>query len=391
MRNRFLFNGHRLQDARRLRGKTIAELSLEAGLSKQVISQYEIGKAQPNLDKAFLFANLLQFPIDFFFEDNTEELTTGTTFFRSFASTSKRERVAQIIRTEYIATIFSILSKYVDFPELEVKSGIFEGVSPEAAANSLRESWGIQGPIHDMVRLLESKGIFVSALPIGNENIDAFSQPSYIQADQKHIVCVVLGSEKESAVRRQFCAAHELGHLVLHDWDIDVEELKTTEFRMQEDEANAFAGAFLLPKDEYTSDLRKFKIRLDTFVELKRKWHVSIGAQIMRAHALGIVDDENFVRLMKSYSARGWRKEEPFDDTFNLETPVLAQKAIDLLLSSNCFDASSLLKEFSECGLSLNTEFIEELLTLNKGTLAISENPPIIVPLEVKLRNDSTM
>jgi Zn-dependent peptidase ImmA (M78 family) len=263
---------------------------------------------------------------------------------------------------------------------------MYDNFHPELAAQKLREDWGITGPIHDMVRLLERKGVFVSSLPVGNESIDAFSQPSYVKGEKRHIACVVLGSEKESAVRRQFCAAHELGHLVLHNWDIDVEELKTTEFRNQEDEANCFAGAFLLPADEFSSDIQRFNLRLDTFVELKRKWHVSVGAQIMRAHGLGIIDDEAYVRLMKSYSARGWRKEEPFDDLFQLEAPVLGQMAVDLLINSGKFTPKTLLEEFANNGISLQSEFIEELLSLKKGTLNISNEGNEITPLEIKLK-----
>jgi len=382
------FNGHRLQDARRLRGKTIAELSNDAGISKQSISQYELNNAEPTLDKAFFLANLLKFPIDFFYEDEQEEISTGATFFRSFASTSKRERTSQVIRTEYITKLFNVLDKHIDFPELKITSGMYDNISPEVAAQKLRDEWGINGPIHDMVRLLERNGIFVSSLPVGSDNIDAFSQPSYIRGEKRHIVCVVLGSEKDSAVRRQFCAAHELGHMVLHNWDIDIEELRTTEFRNQEDEANCFAGAFLLPADEFSNDIKRFNLRLDTFVELKRKWHVSIGAQIMRAHGLGLIDDDGYVRLMKSYSARGWRKEEPFDNFFMLEAPVLAQMAVDLLIDNDKFTPKTLLEEFSNNGISLQSEFIEELLSLKKGTLNISSEGKEATPLEIKLKTE---
>lgn len=382
------YNGHRLQDARRLRGKTIAELSIDASMSKQTISQYELGNAEPVLEKAFLLANILHFPIDFFYEEEAEKTLTGTTFFRSFASTSKRERTAQVVRTEYIAMLFNVLKKHVEFPLLDIKSGDYDGVTPETAARKLREKWGIEGPILDMVRVLEKHGIFVSSLPTGSEEIDAFSQPSYQKGENEYTICVILGSEKESAVRRQFCAAHELGHLVLHNWAIDVEELKTAEFRNQEDEANCFAGAFLLPAEEFSSDVRRFSLRLDTFVQLKQKWHVSIGAQIIRAHNLGLVDDEEYTRLMKSYSARGWRREEPFDGVFGLEKPVLAQMAINLLFEKNVFSPRTLLDEFSNTGISLHPDFIEEVLSLEKGTLAISsESRETLLP-NMSLKND---
>ena len=39
------------------------------------------------------------------------------------------------------------------------------------------------------------------------------------------IVIIVLSDDKNSAVRSNFDAAHELGHILLHDWNLDLEEL----------------------------------------------------------------------------------------------------------------------------------------------------------------------
>ncbi|MEK1409917.1 helix-turn-helix transcriptional regulator, partial [Limosilactobacillus fermentum] len=46
----FELNGDRLREARRYRRLTITSLSEEIGVSKQMISRYERGTAQPGLD-----------------------------------------------------------------------------------------------------------------------------------------------------------------------------------------------------------------------------------------------------------------------------------------------------------------------------------------------------
>lgn len=48
-----------------------------------------------------------------------------------------------------------------------------------------------------------------------SENIDAFTQQQNINGE-KHFL-IVLGNDKDSATRRQFSLAHELGHIIMHD------------------------------------------------------------------------------------------------------------------------------------------------------------------------------
>ncbi len=379
------FNNLRLQQARIIRGMTIEDLAdATNGISKQAISQYEIGKFSPPLEKIFQIAGILRFPVSFFYDEDKVLLKTGTTYFRALASTSKRERMAQVYRTEYIMKLYTVLGKYVEFPQLNLPRQTSSSISPEEEAKNLRKFWGITGPIHNIIYWMERNGICVTSLPTGTEKIDAFSQIGY--NDIKEIVCVVLGSEKESAVRRQFCAAHEIGHMIMHESIGDVEALSTAEFREKENEAHDFAGAFLLPADEFSKDLMKYDMRLDTFITLKKKWHVSIGAMIIRGKKLGIIDDVTYIRLMKSYSARGWRTSEPLDDQIIIENPVLAQKAINILLENDVFSVQELIEEFSKNGVSLGLDFIEEALCLKKGTLTISSKENDIKPIEVPLK-----
>ncbi len=58
-------NGSRLREARRYRRLTITSLSEEIGVSKQMISRYERGTAQPGLDIFQQIVKSLQFPVAF--------------------------------------------------------------------------------------------------------------------------------------------------------------------------------------------------------------------------------------------------------------------------------------------------------------------------------------
>jgi Zn-dependent peptidase ImmA (M78 family) len=279
--------------------------------------------------------------------------------------------------------LYSVLGRYVEFPKLNLPQEIPGNTTPEDTAKYLREFWGIKGPIHNIIHWMERNGICVASLPTGTEKIDAFSQTAY--NGTREVACVVLGSEKESAVRRQFCAAHEIGHILMHESVTDVEALSSAEFREKENEAHDFAGAFLLPAEDFIKDLVQYDLRLDTFIPLKRKWHVSIGAMIIRAKKLGVIDSITYTRLMKSYSARGWRTSEPLDNQITIESPILGQKAIDVLLENDVFSVSELFEELSKNGVSLNAGFVEEALCLEKGTLSV-ERSDHIQPLEVVLK-----
>ena len=58
---------------------------------------------------------------------------------------------------------------------------------------------------------------------------------------------IVVNSEKGISIERQiFTIAHELGHLVLHK--TSYQNCVEVENKEEEDEANAFAGAFLVPE-----------------------------------------------------------------------------------------------------------------------------------------------
>lgn len=55
--------------------------------------------------KVRLFATVLNFPYDYFFQMDKYVAKTETTYFRSLASATKKDRTAQSIKLEYVANI----------------------------------------------------------------------------------------------------------------------------------------------------------------------------------------------------------------------------------------------------------------------------------------------
>ena len=126
---------------------------------------------------------------------------------------------------------------------------------------------------------------------------------------------MILGTDKHSFYRRQFNCAHELGHIILHERYDDLNEVDRDEYRRREDEANAFAAAFLLPARAFGRDVSVYPNKLSHYIQLKKKWNVSIMAMIMRAHSLGYLSPNQYSYLMRQMSMNGYRQKEPLDDT----------------------------------------------------------------------------
>ncbi|MBR9648723.1 helix-turn-helix domain-containing protein [Clostridium tyrobutyricum] len=366
------FNGERLKSARKYRGKTIKDLAEEIGVSKQAISQFENGKSAPLFETLIKIIDKLKFPRDYFYEKDDINIELGNTYFRALSKMTKKEESIQKEKTKFIGKIFNFLDEYIEFPKLNLPD--FESdMRIEDMSIKLREYWGLgQEPIKDIVYVLEKNGIIVTSMNTDTDNIDAYSQQQNING-KKHFI-VVLGNDKYSAARRQFSLAHELGHIVMHDGFLDIEDLTKEEIRNMENEAHAFASAFLLPRDNFIKDVSIYPTDLNYYKQLKKKWRTSISAMLVRANHLGILTNSSYQIAMKKISKLGWRKREPLDDTLIMSEPTVLCRAIDILLDNEVLDVKGILSEMSNMGLTLPSEEIENLLGLKMGKLKINES-----------------
>ncbi|HJX70001.1 MAG TPA: ImmA/IrrE family metallo-endopeptidase, partial [Dehalococcoidia bacterium] len=230
----------------------------------------------------------------------------------------------------------------------------------EELAVELRKKWGLgEGPISNVVLLLENNGCFVTRMGLDAPVLDAFS--TYSSLDNTPYI--ILGADKKSAARSRFDASHECGHLVLHR-EFQLDRLKNpADFKLIEEQANRFASAFLVPRRKFAED---FSVpTLDAFQSLKGKWLVSIGMLIMRAFDLRFISEDHYRRLWINYNRRGWRKEEPLDDRLPIEQPVLLRRACKLIIEAKVRTPEQLLAD-----IPLSPKDIEELLYVPRGYLA---------------------
>jgi len=237
----------------------------------------------------------LGFPVAFFHKEEVNIPNPQAVSFRSLsrmtASTRHRAIASGVLGVELAQWIDSRFNLPVpDLPDLRE-------TDPETSADNLRTMWGLgRRPIRNVVHLLESKGVRVFSLAQGDYTVDAFSMWTNEQP------YVFLNTTK-SAERSRFDACHELLHLVAH-------RHAQPNGKEAESEADAFASAFLMPRDDIIARAPR-RPTLSHLMELKSRWGVSLVALIYRLHKTGMISEWNYRQLMKSASKRGYRTDEP--------------------------------------------------------------------------------
>ncbi len=327
----------RLRDARKALRMTQDDLGRRVGVTRQAISSFESGAKSPDPETFVSLASALQQPHAFFTnEDRPIFGKFGSRFFRKTGPETIRGNDACLVLGHWFVQAVRYLDDFVNYPPVDLPSAVTANpdsrYSPdeiEEVAANCRKQWGLGlGPITNVLALLESKGIAMCRYEIEGERIDAFS---FWNGDRPFIF---MASEKEAGVRIRFDAAHELAHLILHRWVEQSELADPKTLKRIEAEADRFAGAFLLPKKSFPNEV--YTARLDAFLDLKRRWSVSIQAMIYRCKDLGLIDDDQFTNLYKQISYRKWRTKEPLDDpkVIRIEQPKLLQRAASMVLES---------------------------------------------------------
>ena len=323
------FDGTRLAVARRLRGLTKSELARSLNVTPTAIAQYEKG-TRPTQAALAQMCLTLGMPRDFFGAGATPDLLPASSaHFRSLRSTTSRAREQVLAYGELSLQLVDLIADYVDFPPVSLPDlDLPEQLNAEViedAASQLRTDWGIEpGPVPSIVQLLEAHGVIVLRLPGRTDpKVDALST----WAGNRPLV--FLSRTKEDKARSRFDGAHELGHLVLHP---DTEPGS----KLVEQEANAFASALLMPREQIFEQLPG-RIDWPVFHDLKKHWGVSLRALVYRAHRLGRLSDASYRRANQQLAA--WGLPEP-GSLGPAESPQLLGRARQLLIDSGVdFDA----------------------------------------------------
>ena len=342
-----MFDKDRLRLARQYRGFKKIDLARLVGLTPSALTQIENGAVKPRTATLTGLSLALGFPVEFFIADGHRSpvsLDQGRSFFRSLRSTRQVDRDQAEAQAALCNDVLQGFAQFVKLPTCNLPTTLFVPEEAtfdaiESAAEELRRVWNIpNGPIANVVRLLESHGIAVTRSGIYPSEVDSFSRWFGGRP------LVVLRADKDDLPRLRFDAAHELGHLVLHS---EIEPAN----RVLEQQAHRFAAALLMPKTDIRP-LLPSTFNLQQYGRLKTTWGVSIQALLYRARDLGRMSDATYRRAMMRLSAQGLRRNEPFP-LLGKEEPLLWRRALEIIASRG-----------------IDTQSFERRLRLPRGFLA---------------------
>lgn len=343
-----MIQADRLRFARELTGLARTQLAKKIGISVRRLQELETGKSDVSSSELSAIALHSGVPVAFFKTNvPAPSLTFEGTHFRALKSISQRQRARVRADGARIALFYeAIEGQGIQFPpdrltdfihqiadEVEFPEQLSDG-EVENIAVRLRNYWNLgMGPIPHVIQLLESHGVAIFELGQNEvQGIDAFA---VLTASERPAIFV---GNNPCASRRRFSVAHELGHLVLNHASSDLEPGHP----ILEQQANRFAGAFLMPAPLYRASMHNRTTVFD-LLEAKPVWRVSIAAMLVRSHQLGLLDYHDRAVGFRQLNAH-WGRHEPKEPS--LERPVALQRALSLLGEAMIETIAS------ECGMS---------------------------------------
>ncbi|WP_373600850.1 XRE family transcriptional regulator [Paraclostridium bifermentans] len=359
-----IFNGKKLKNARVYRAKTVDILAKETKLNKKDIMAFEGDKYKPTLENEMKLANALSFPRDYFSEKDAANVVVENTHIRTESTLPRVDDIAFKEKLVMTHRLLNFIQGYIKFPEMNLPNNLNRNYDIEVLADNVRNYFGLgDGPIGNMVSLLEVNGIFISATNIDKKGALAFSQKQTIGKDSRYFIS--LGNDRKSAPIRNYDLAYELAYIIATEANIQSKKFSKDEF----------ACAFLMPKESFIVDLEK-AYELEDYLELKKKWIVPVWAMILRGYQLGKVSYKKYMYLMNEMDKKGWSKKEPLDDNIKSTHPILLKKSFDMMIEGKIMNEGLFMNNLSNYGLSIYPQDVEELLGLKDGTLSKNTAKP---------------
>jgi Zn-dependent peptidase ImmA (M78 family)/DNA-binding Xre family transcriptional regulator len=295
--------------ARESRGILQNELASSASLTQGTLSRLEGQQLliQPDLLKKL--SKILDYPETLFFQMG-DIVPPILSFYR-------RTGVPQKILNQIDAKVNILrlaIEKLTTEPHFDFNN--LGELTPEQAASHIRKVWKVgEGPVENLVELLESKGFLVLGFDFETDLLD--SRPTMTTNRRPILIfnSTLLGD------RQRFTLARELGHILLHVFNVIKDPVSIGH------EAKVFAAEFLMPKREITKDYQG-DVDIDQLARLKLKWKTSMQALLFRANDLGIITDNQKRYIITQFTQRGIKRREPPELDVPVEFPLLVQNLV---------------------------------------------------------------
>ncbi|SDA63167.1 Zn-dependent peptidase ImmA, M78 family [Butyrivibrio sp. INlla18] len=297
---------------------SMKDLADAVGVTSMAISNYESGKRQPEIEIINKMAEVLGIKVVDFLASRNSHLEIKHCEFRKHSTLTKTQQ--EFIREsveEYFSRFFDALDCLCGDPlptPPECYTLELSGSYQHDALN-LREHLGLpkEGPIDELIGILENKGIIVFELDIDD---DHFSGMNGFVNGYPFIVI----NKNMNPERKRTTIIHELAHLMFI-WD----ESKEKENELL---ATQIAGAFLITDADLFRELGLKKTRLTRdMILVCEEYGISMYLLVKRAAQVKIMSNslekEFYIKANKAH----WNKHEP-QRVKKLEEPLLFKQLV---------------------------------------------------------------
>lgn len=282
---------------------TKKDLADRVHVSPMAISNYESGTRKPDMALLSTLAQVLGIRVADFLATRNENLEFCHGEFRknTTLTATQQDYVRECVE-EYLNRFMTAV---------ELLGGEVLPVAPsihalpltdddEANAKALRNHLGLaeEGPIDNLIGILENKGILVVICDLDS---DRFSGMNGLVNGRPYIVL----NPKMNTERNRSTIAHELTHLMFM-WPENVEDKDI------EKKANAIGGAFLFPKVDVIRELgiRRKAVTGDMLLTAV-EYGISMMMLVTRAKCASVITEQTAKEFYIQASQIGWRKNEP--------------------------------------------------------------------------------
>ncbi|WP_316230183.1 XRE family transcriptional regulator [Bradyrhizobium sp. SZCCHNR1051] len=346
-------NSGLLRVARQRLGFSQGEAADRLAVPQVTLSRYENAVASPPDEFIARAASIYGMPIEFFRQPDAVfgPPVSVHPMWRKKADVTVRDIdkiIAEInIRALQIRRLLSAVeyTPQSDIPRLDLDD--YDG-DIERIAGLVRAHWLLpNGPIENLTAAVERAGAVVIYSSMGGSSV------SGVTVSVPGLLPVIVLNRDQTGDRQRFTLAHELGHLVMHKFPSP--DMET--------EANNFASALLMPKNEITLAFRSRKIDMARLAALKPEWRVSMQALLYRAQSLGLIEKPAAGWLWRKFAMDRTKTREPSHLDFPPEQPGVINRMIRLHLDNFGYSTGELAKI-----IHANDNMLNEYYDLTAGS-----------------------
>lgn len=297
-----------LKKARERRGLSLAEAANSAGVSAEVLHQWEEGRDAPSLEQASALAELYHSSLQHFLQPTAEPPRHDLRAQRRMEQDEHEKFIKEAVSLfEHWCNTAAQIEGLVEPRNVTLRR--LDISDPRLLASAIRHEYGLDGsPIRNVRQLLErDMGALVFSLPIG----DGVSGMSWWHPRAGPAVLV---NRNDSAGRQNWTLAHELAHLLQSDIVVICDTLWVNYSEPRERFADTFAAEFLLPREDVVQYVQREGLQPllandETLNLVARRYHASREATARRLEGLGLLPhgftDDQFPRWFDE-----WRRRE---------------------------------------------------------------------------------